>query len=435
MVLPPAGQVQFRRQRPDSSGIHLENPRRWRPFSGYQSETNRLSKEVRSPGDFTAKLAPQARQLRSDAMFVHDCFWQFLNRQVVADAAGLVEEPAALMHDTCAATTIRPLPQGDVELMYDLGRQDCGYYTFDLIAPAGTIVDIFAVEYIAPDGRIQFTLHNRNGLRYVTREGVNRFTSLKRRSGRYVFLTLRNQRGPVRVRHFGLIESTYPVNAIGSFACSDARLDRIWEISTRTLKLCMEDTFTDCPLVRADPLGGRRAERIAVGLPGVRGRRPGTRSIRITGQSLARYPIAGCQTPSCWDVLLPAWSFLWGISTWDCYWYTGDKQFLREMWPDVVRNLHGAEMLVNEQGLFAGPFWNMFDWTQDRSAAQGRAAQHDVHDRGHRRGAPQGGRRSRAIPADAAWLRSLRGRLVAGANRLGTRRKRRTSTAYTKTAP
>ena len=72
------------------------------------------------------------------------------------------------MHDTPAATAFDPRREGDVELLYDLGQQDCGYYTFDLIAPAGTIVDIFAVEYIAPDGRIQFSLHNRNGLRYIT---------------------------------------------------------------------------------------------------------------------------------------------------------------------------------------------------------------------------------------------------------------------------
>ena len=86
------------------------------------------------------------------------------------------------------------------------------------------------------------------------------------------------------------------------------------------------------------------------------------RCIRITGQSLERYPIAGCQTPSCWDVLLPAWSFLWGISAWDYYWSTGDKEFLREIWPAVIRNLRGAEKLCQQGGLFSGPFWNMFDW-------------------------------------------------------------------------
>jgi hypothetical protein len=389
---------------------------------GYQAETSRLLKLVRTPEDFAAKLASQARVLSAEAMFVSDCFWQFVDRQVVGDAAGLVQQPAALMHDTAAATLVRSSPQGDVELMYDLGRQDCGYYTFDLIAPAGTIVDIFAVEYIAPDGRIQFSLHNRNGLRYVAREGVNRFTSLKRRSGRYVFVTLRNQHGPVSIRHFGLIESTYPVNAIGSFACSDARLEKIWEISTHTLKLCMEDTFTDCPLYEQTHWVGDARNESLLAYPVFGAVDLGRRCIRLTGQSLERYPIAGCQTPSGWDVLLPAWSFLWGISTWDHYWYTGDREFLRETWPDVVRNLRGAEECINEQGLFAGPFWNMFDWTpidQQQKAV--------LHNSMFMVGAIDAALKEAEVlgdTANAAWLRGLRGRLATAIRALWDPQKR-----------
>ena len=382
----------------------------------YYTEVDRLFRQIRSPQDFASQLASKAKLLAADAMFVQDCMWQFENRQVLHGGDGLVQDPAALMNDTAAATVIQPAADGDVELMYDLGEQNCGYYTFDLVAPAGTIVDIFAVEYIAPDGRIQFSLRNRNGLRYIAREGVNRYTSLKRRSGRYVFLTLRNQQGPVRVRHFGLIESTYPINAVGSFACSDARLDKIWEISTRTLKLCMEDTFVDCPLYEQTHWVGDARNESLLAYPVFGATDLGRRCIRLTGQSLERYPIAGCQTPSCWDVLLPAWSFLWGISTWDHYWYTGDKQALREAWPDAIRNLKGAEKYVNEQGLFSAPFWNMFDWTP--SDQQHKTVLHNTM---FMVGAIDAAIKEGEVLGDAehvAWLRGLRSRMTAAVNRL-----------------
>lgn len=399
-----------------------ERPQIFEAVQRYQAETNRLLREVRSPEDFTSRLAAKAQQLPPEAMFVHDCFWQFVNRRVLGDATGLVRDPAALMHETPDATVIQPASGADVELMYDLGEQNCGYYTLDLIAPSGTIVDIFAVEYIAPDGRIQFSLGNRNGMRYITREGVNRFTSLKRRSGRYVFLTLRNQHAPVRVRHFGLIESTYPVNAVGSFACSDARLDKIWEISTRTLKLCMEDTFTDCPLYEQTHWVGDARNESLLAYPVFGATDLGRRCIRITAQSLERYPIAGCQTPSGWDVLLPAWSFLWGISTWDHYWVTGDKQSLREVYPDVIRNLKGAEKLVNQQDLFAGPFWNLFDWTPIDQ--QPKAV---LHNSMFMVGAIDAALKEAAVLGDSThvvWLQSLRRRLTAGVNRLWDDRKK-----------
>ena len=159
-----------------------------------------------------------------------------------------MENPTALLRNDDAITTVLPSPEGDIELVYDLGEQRVGYLDFDLVADEGVHVDLYEVEYITPKGVVQHTWANRNGMRYITSQGANRFTSLKRRSGQYVFITLRNQHSPVHIRHLQVIESTYPVEAVGSFTCSDERLVRIWEISARTLKLCMEDTFTDCPL-------------------------------------------------------------------------------------------------------------------------------------------------------------------------------------------
>ena len=216
--------------------------------SGFDKASNGPLASVKTPDDFAAQLGSRCELMPTAEMFVRDVFWQFQHRQVVGDASALVHEPSALMNEKPQPTTVLPSPDGDVELLYDLGQENVGYYCFDLVADAGVCVDIFGVEYIAPDGRIQHTGDNRNGMRYITRQGVNQFTSLKRRAQRYLFVTLRNQHAPVQIRNVHLVESTYPVHAIGSFTCSDPRLDKIWEISTRTLKLCMEDTYTDCPL-------------------------------------------------------------------------------------------------------------------------------------------------------------------------------------------
>jgi hypothetical protein len=77
-------------------------------------------------------------------------------------------------------------------------------------APAGTILDIVQLEYISQGGEIQIPRENRNGMRYIAKEGVNEMISLKRRSGRYIYLTLRQMSGPVEIQNFHLIESTYP---------------------------------------------------------------------------------------------------------------------------------------------------------------------------------------------------------------------------------
>ena len=67
--------------------------------------------------------------------------------------------------------------------------------------------------------------------------------------------------------------------------------------------------------------------------------------------------------PSTWQILLPAWSFLWGMMAWDNYQYSGDREFLAWAYPYMVKNLRGAAGFTDERGLFSGPFWNMFDWS------------------------------------------------------------------------
>jgi alpha-L-rhamnosidase len=321
----------------------------------YLSWVERLGERVTSRRAFQSELGDRVRQLPTDELFALDTHWRTINRQVVGEAADRVQGvPEGLL--------IQPSKETDIELIFDLGEQNIGYFQFELEAEAGIELDLYGVEYITPAEVVQHTGGNRNGFTYVTRQGVNRFTSTKRRSGRYLFLTLHNQKSPVILRSLQLIESTYPVQPVGAFRCSDARLERIWEISARTLKLCMEDTFTDCPLYEQTLWVGDARNESAFAYPVFGAADIGKRCITLAGQSLERYPIAGCQVPSSWDTLLPAWSFLWGISVWDYYFYTADTGFLKTAWSWVISNLKGAESLCTDQGLFSGAFWNMFDW-------------------------------------------------------------------------
>jgi alpha-L-rhamnosidase len=329
----------------------------------YQEKVDEFFQKVADVNSFREQLGNRVQQMPSDQMFVRDTHWQFLSREVVDDASNLIENPVGLLSNNDHATVVNPSLLGDIELVLDLGEQNCGYYDFEIIANAGVVVDIYGVEYIAPDGKIQHTADNHNGMRYITKQGINRFTSLKRRSGRYIFMAFRNQTSPIQIRKFRLIESTYPVNPVGRFQCNDSRLNQIWEISARTLKLCMEDTFTDCPLYEQTLWVGDARNEAVFALHTFDAQAIARRCITLAGQSLERFPMVGCQVPSSWDILLPAWSFLWGISAWDYFFYSGDVDFLKKSWQWVIRNLQGAEKLVNDDGLFSCPFWNLFDWS------------------------------------------------------------------------
>jgi len=267
-------------------------------------------------------------------------------------------------------------------LVLDLGEMSVGLLEMELECPAGTVVDGFLFEHLeetretASGIRIQYLhqaggLFYRNSFRYIASEGRNFFRSRQRRGGRYVMLVFRPgpTTGPVRIHRLGFIEETYAPKTSATFECSDSRLNRIFDVASRTLLLCMEDTVTDCPTYEQTFwLGDARNEALfacqtfgAYDLA--------RHCARLAARSLVEQPLVASQCPSGWDVIIPSFSFLWAISVWDCFWETGDREFLRELYPALKANLDTAARYCTDHGLFCAPAWNFFDWTpidQDR---------------------------------------------------------------------
>lgn len=309
---------------------------------------------------FAALAAGTYAPVPTAVMFLRNSYMPFVCRRVTGNAHALVANPAAMFSSVQEWATVKPPAAGGVELCFDFGREAVGWVEFELTAPAGVTVDGHLIEYMLGD-RLQHTGGNRNGFRYVTREGLNYFVSQKRRAGRYLFLTLRDLQAPVRIRLVRLLEATYPVVHEGLFRCSDPLLNRIWEISAQTVRLCMEDTYTDCPLYEQTLwIGDARNESLYNAI--LYGADDLTlRCLRLGAQSLDTLPLVGSQVPSGWDVLLPAWSFLWGLNVWEYYFSSGDRAALEELYPAVIRNLRGAEAAC-PQGLFSLKAWNLLDW-------------------------------------------------------------------------
>ena len=52
---------------------------------------------------------------------------------------------------------------------------------------------------------------------------------------------------PLVLRNFTYTETGYPLNVQTKADASDERFKKIWEISERTLRCCMHETYEDCP--------------------------------------------------------------------------------------------------------------------------------------------------------------------------------------------
>ena len=216
------------------------------------SEFSRPEAEVVQTGVF--------RRIAREGSFAHLCMTDALSFVPFFDFYDGVDQAFFIQH---ANRNFKLFPDGSAPLkikepaafaeadgvyvVLDLGREQVGYLTLDMIAPAGTIVDIAHGEHLA-SGRVAAQIENRNFTdRYVCREGKNKFVFRHRRlGGRYIELHI-STAGPVQINYCGITPLELPLPQESSFECEDRIVVKNRELAVRTLNLCMHEHYEDCP--------------------------------------------------------------------------------------------------------------------------------------------------------------------------------------------
>ena len=249
----------------------------------------------------------------------------------------------------------------DTELVIDFGRELSGYVELVLDAPEGAIVDGCGFEYMR-DGWRQHTYLVDNTFRYVCRAGRQTFASVVRRGLRYLALTIRGASRPVKLYEVKLLQSNFPVANVGRFRSSDALLNDIWTISRETTRLCMEDTFVDCPAFEQVFWVGDARNEALVNYYTFGARDIVEHCLRLVPGSAFQTPLFADQVPSGWNSVIPNWTFFWVTACLEYYRFDGGQPFVEQMWPHVRFTLDHYLALRNEQGLLERAGWNLLDW-------------------------------------------------------------------------
>lgn len=347
-----------------------------RPSSLHPEATVERHDAIWARGELTPEdlKAPFVRPMTRDMIAPVDVFSIAATERVLPGVPVRVDEPQALMHDGPEWTVIHRPKEGDARILLDFGDELVGYHEFEIDAGPdgdGTILDFHNFEFIQRDGRFNLAEGMNNTFRYTCRPGPQRYRTFVRRGFRYSWLTLRNQRAPVRVRSIRTLSSTYPVLRQGEFRCSDPVLERIWNVGARSVLACSEDTYTDCPTYEQTLWVGDARNEALVDLVANGDPRLSRRCWFVSARSLDRSPLVESHVPSGWKVILPAWTFLWMRWAEEHYRLTGDRQTAEEMLTWLLRNAEGIERHLDARGLFVITAWNMFDWARMSTPCDG----------------------------------------------------------------
>lgn len=147
----------------------------------------------------------------------------------------------------------------------DAGELMTGYLTVGVQGGRGSVIRMIASECYEPDDsnparmRIKGNREDTRG-KLIGEPDVYHVAGLGNREGsaeiyepfwfrtfRYVRLEIETSEEPLELLYSTYRETGYPLDVKAQFQCSDEELNTLWDLSVRTLKRCMHETYEDCP--------------------------------------------------------------------------------------------------------------------------------------------------------------------------------------------
>ena len=255
-----------------------------------------------------------------------------------------IKNPKAMLRFDDSVTTIGP--GSDISFWVDFGKEVVGHPKLTVSGSEGTRIDL-AYEEIAGKAHRTDT--------YILREGLQTYEIFHLEGYRYVRVTVGALDNPLELIRFSTTFTSYPVEYIGEFSCSEELLNRIWKVGRWTNQICMQGYHLDSP-IHQEPLSD-----------------PGDYLI----ESLINYCTFGVPWLVRQDLLRIAYllrskkglmfhtsySLLWLQMIVDYYTYTGDETLVATVAPIVHQLMNVFEGYQGKTGLIDWPPNYMFmDW-------------------------------------------------------------------------
>ena len=191
------------------------------------------------------------------------------------------------------------------------------------------------------------------------------------RTFRYIKLTIKTSNTPLTVKGFDFIENGYPLNVKTSVETSDPTLKGIWDISERSLKLCMHETYEDCPFYEQLQYAMDTRSQILYTYAISADDRLARQAIDDYKRSARFDGMINCSYPNNEDHVIPGFGIFYIEMVYDHMMYFGDKKLIFENMPAILGVLNFFRSRMDSSGilskiggpLFKEKFWSFIDWT------------------------------------------------------------------------
>ena len=205
---------------------------------------------------------------------------------------------------------------------------------------------------------------------YGTKDEPEVYTPFLFRTFRYIQVKITTAEEGVSVLRYDYLSTGYPLQIRTKLQTSDESLNKIWDISLRTLQRCMHETYVDCPFYeQLQYTMDSRAEILFTYAMAADDRlaRQCMDSFRKTQRSDG---ILQASAPAQSVNVIPGFSIFYIMMVHDHMMYFGDPSLVREHFGCVDRILEYFHTHLTEKGLvgkvggvlFQHKYWSFIDW-------------------------------------------------------------------------
>lgn len=199
------------------------------------------------------------------------------------------------------------------------------------------------------------------------------------RTFRFVRLEIETMEVPLQLLCFDYEETEYPLEILASVETSDSSLKAIWDISVRTLRRCMHDTYMDCPFYEQIQYAMDARNQILYTYAISGDDRLARQCMEDFRNSAGDDGLLNSSYPNYEKQIIPGFQIYYIGMVYDHMQYFGDKALVKKHMPTICGILDYFQKNIDTNGIVGklgglnrpGQYWSFIDWTPEWDKTNG----------------------------------------------------------------
>ena len=199
------------------------------------------------------------------------------------------------------------------------------------------------------------------------------------RTFRFIELTVQTEEEPLWIYTLDYEETGYPLMVRTHVETSDPSLKSIWDMSERTLRRCMHETYEDCPFYEQLQYTMDTRSQILYTYAVSADDRLARKAIDDFARAQRSNGLLNCSYPNMNPNVIPGFSIFYILMVYDHMMYFGDKALVRRYMPAVDRILAYFDRHLTPDGLvekvggvnLEARYWSFIDWAVEWNPTTG----------------------------------------------------------------